>query len=82
MEMVHFQRKTMGIMYQQFNLIPSITVLDNVALPLIFAGLTPTNVRKKHGSFLSVLVLITLHINAHRFFLEDNNNVFLLRGLW
>lgn len=38
MQMVNFQRKTMGIMYQQFNLINSISVLDNVALPLIFAG--------------------------------------------
>lgn len=46
MEMVHFQRKTMGIMYQQFNLIPSITVLDNVALPLIFAGV-PSHKREK-----------------------------------
>ena len=41
MQMVHFQRKTMGIMYQSFNLIPSITVLDNVALPLIFDGVPP-----------------------------------------
>lgn len=41
MQMVMFQRKTMGIMYQQFNLIPSITVLDNVALPLIFDGVPP-----------------------------------------
>ena len=41
MEMVYFQRKTMGIMYQQFNLIPSISVLDNVALPLIFANISP-----------------------------------------
>jgi len=37
-EMVQYQRKIMGIMYQQFNLIPSISVMDNVALPLIFAG--------------------------------------------
>ncbi len=42
MQMVHFQRKTMGIMYQSFNLIPSITVLDNVALPLIFDGVPPS----------------------------------------
>jgi putative ABC transport system ATP-binding protein len=41
MQMVYFQRKTMGIMYQSFNLIPSITVLDNVALPLIFDGVGP-----------------------------------------
>jgi putative ABC transport system ATP-binding protein len=38
MELVMYQRKTMGIMYQSFNLIPSLTVLDNVQLPLIFAG--------------------------------------------
>jgi putative ABC transport system ATP-binding protein len=41
MQMVYFQRKTMGIMYQSFNLITSITVLDNVALPLIFDGIGP-----------------------------------------
>ena len=41
MQMVYFQRKTMGIMYQSFNLINSITVLDNVALPLIFDGVPP-----------------------------------------
>lgn len=41
MDLVMYQRKTMGIMYQQFNLIPSLTVLDNVQLPLIFAGLPP-----------------------------------------
>lgn len=41
MQMVMFQRKTMGIMYQSFNLINSISVLDNVALPLIFAGVPP-----------------------------------------
>ena len=42
MELVMYQRKTMGIMYQQFNLIPSLTVLDNVQLPLIFAGFPPS----------------------------------------
>ncbi len=41
MELVMYQRKTMGIMYQSFNLIPSLTVLDNVQLPLIFAGFPP-----------------------------------------
>lgn len=35
---VYFQRYVMGIIFQQFNLIPSLTVLDNVALPMIFAN--------------------------------------------
>jgi putative ABC transport system ATP-binding protein len=42
MDLVMYQRKTMGIMYQSFNLIMSLTVLDNVQLPLIFAGLQPS----------------------------------------
>jgi putative ABC transport system ATP-binding protein len=47
-QMVNFQRKTMGIMYQSFNLINSISVLDNVSLPLIFAGV-PTYIREKRA---------------------------------
>ena len=35
---VFYQRNIMGIIYQQFNLIQSLTVRDNVALPQIFAG--------------------------------------------
>lgn len=42
MDLVMYQRKTMGIMYQSFNLIPSLSVLDNVQLPLIFAGFPPS----------------------------------------
>ncbi len=35
----YYQRNVMGIIYQQFNLIPSLIVRDNVALPQIFAGI-------------------------------------------
>lgn len=35
-ERVYFQRYVMGIIFQQFNLIQSLSVLDNVALPKIF----------------------------------------------
>jgi putative ABC transport system ATP-binding protein len=35
-ERVYFQRYMMGIIFQQFNLIMSLSVLDNVALPMIF----------------------------------------------
>ena len=37
-EMNEYQQSTIGIVYQQFNLISSISVLDNVALPMIFLG--------------------------------------------
>ena len=35
-EMNHYQQAIIGIVYQQFNLIASLKVLDNVALPMIF----------------------------------------------
>lgn len=41
-EMVSFQTKTIGIIYQAFFLINSISVVDNVALPQIFAGVSPS----------------------------------------
>ena len=37
-----FRRKTVGFIYQSFNLIPSMTALQNVAFPLIF-----TNIRRR-----------------------------------
>ncbi len=37
-ERVYFQRYVMGIIFQSFNLIKSLSVLDNVALPMIFCN--------------------------------------------
>ncbi len=37
-ERVYFQRYVMGIIFQSFNLIGSLSVLDNVALPMIFCN--------------------------------------------
>jgi putative ABC transport system ATP-binding protein len=50
-EMVRYQTKVIGIMYQAFYLIPSLTILDNVTLPMIFQGIHP-NLRKKRGQEL------------------------------
>jgi putative ABC transport system ATP-binding protein len=46
-ERVYFQRHVMGIIFQSFNLIPSLSVLDNVALPQIFSDIDkPTRERR------------------------------------
>jgi putative ABC transport system ATP-binding protein len=38
-QMVSYQRSVIGIIYQAFNLIASLSVLDNVSLPQIFANI-------------------------------------------
>ncbi len=44
---IYFQRYIMGIIFQSFNLIGSLSVLDNVALPMIFANVNkPTRERR------------------------------------
>lgn len=40
-EMVRFQTKVIGIIYQAFYLITSLSVIDNVVLPQIFHGISP-----------------------------------------
>lgn len=46
-EMVEYQRSTIGIVYQSFNLIPSLSVIDNVALPQIFSGVETVQRQKR-----------------------------------
>jgi len=51
-ERVYFQRHVMGIIFQQFNLIPSLSVLDNVALPMIFCNADKTARNRRAQSLL------------------------------
>lgn len=47
-----YQQSTIGIVYQQFNLITSISTLDNVALPMIFMGIGREERNKKARQML------------------------------
>lgn len=40
-QLVDIRRGTLGYVFQQFHLIPTLTVAENVALPLLFLGRTP-----------------------------------------
>ena len=37
-ELTRFRRRTVGFVFQSFNLVPNLTALENVALPMEFAG--------------------------------------------
>lgn len=51
-ERVYFQRYVMGIIFQSFNLIGSLSVLDNVALPMIFCDTDKTTRNRRAQSLL------------------------------
>ncbi len=51
-ERVYFQRYVMGIIFQSFNLIGSLSVLDNVALPMIFCNADKTTRNRRAQSLL------------------------------
>jgi ABC-type lipoprotein export system ATPase subunit len=51
-DMVRYQTEVIGIMYQAFYLIPSLTIADNVTLPMIFQGVHPAIRRKKAEELL------------------------------
>ncbi len=47
------RRDTIGFVFQSSNLLPKMTVLENVALPLAYRGLTPTTRLKRAGELLN-----------------------------
>jgi len=51
-ERVYFQRHVMGIIFQSFNLIMSLSVLDNVALPMIFCNADKATRNRRAQSLL------------------------------
>jgi predicted ABC-type transport system involved in lysophospholipase L1 biosynthesis ATPase subunit len=56
-ELARHRLATVGMIFQSFNLIPSRTALENVALPLIFAGRPPAERRAVAGRALEAVGL-------------------------
>ncbi|MCS6988861.1 MAG: ABC transporter ATP-binding protein [Chloroherpetonaceae bacterium] len=59
-----YRREAVGMIFQSFNLIPNMSALDNVALPLFFAGVSE-KVRLERASELLRLVGLS-HRATHR----------------
>lgn len=42
-----YRRQTIGFVFQQYNLVPNLTAVENVMLPMEFAGLSPSKRRAR-----------------------------------
>ncbi|MBL8549788.1 MAG: ABC transporter ATP-binding protein [Hyphomonadaceae bacterium] len=52
-DLATFRNRTIGFVFQSFNLLPRMTALENVELPLIYAGETPKNRRERAAELLT-----------------------------
>jgi putative ABC transport system ATP-binding protein len=52
-ELALYCRSGVGMIFQSFNLIPSFSALENVALPLIFSGMAKRERRNQAGEVLA-----------------------------
>ncbi|MGZ8509099.1 MAG: ABC transporter ATP-binding protein [Chitinophagaceae bacterium] len=56
------RNKEIGFVFQQFNLLPRLTALENVALPLVYAGI---NKKLRNEKALHVLDMVNLSDRSH-----------------
>ena len=61
-DMAEIRNKEIGFVFQQFNLLPRLTALENVALPLVYAGLSKKMRNKKA---MEVLDMVNLSDRSH-----------------
>ncbi len=61
-ELARFRRTEVGFVFQEFNLSPSLTALENVELPMVFAGV-PRRARRQRA--LELLEAVGLGDRAH-----------------
>lgn len=57
-ELAHYRRADVGMIFQSFNLISSLTAAENVALPLLFAGVAKKERRQRARDVLNKVGLV------------------------
>ncbi|SHF99983.1 putative ABC transport system ATP-binding protein [Desulfacinum infernum DSM 9756] len=50
--LTHFRRRKVGMVFQSFNLLPTLTVLENVCLPGLLAGDSESEVRRRARAWI------------------------------
>lgn len=65
-EAAHFRNRMLGFVFQSFHLLPRISALDNVALPLLYRGIGRTERRE-----LAALMLSRVGLSERRHYRPD-----------
>ncbi len=58
-ELAYVRNKRIGFVFQSFNLLPKLTALDNVALPMVYAGVAKQERKERASKLLTELGLGT-----------------------
>jgi len=61
-QLADIRNKEIGFVFQQFNLLPRLTALDNVALPLVYTGITK---KQRNEMAMHMLERVQLADRAH-----------------
>ncbi|MET0637194.1 MAG: ABC transporter ATP-binding protein [Chitinophagaceae bacterium] len=61
-DLAEVRNKEIGFVFQQFNLLPRLTALENVALPLVYAGMPK---KQRNERAMHVLELVNLTDRSH-----------------
>jgi putative ABC transport system ATP-binding protein len=61
-DLATIRNKEIGFVFQQFNLLPRLTALENVALPLVYAG---TSRKQRMNKSMEVLDMVNLTDRSH-----------------
>ena len=61
-ELAEIRNREIGFVFQQFNLLPRLTALENVALPLVYAGMSKT---QRNEKAMQVLEMVNLADRSH-----------------
>jgi predicted ABC-type transport system involved in lysophospholipase L1 biosynthesis ATPase subunit len=81
-ELARFRSRAVGMIFQAFNLIPSRTALQNVELPMVFAGLPPQQRRAEARRALEAVGLgARIHHRPSQLSGGENQRVAVARAL-
>jgi len=63
-DLIEYRRKNVGFVFQSFNLIPTLTAIENVMLPMDLAGVPPEEQKKRARMLLEQMEITGRLLNA------------------